>query len=411
MTKSKSRQTIVFFSSDTWNSLFRAPQHLVTRLTKNFDVVFIEPGRALGKNQFSEAIKGLTSVSGAKTSSPMEGLTVVPCLPNIPAFRTQLPASVLKVTYPLTSRLNFMYANWHIKKTLKALNVKDPIILLWGFGDYGIDAHRFFDTIDNALSCYLVYDESPDFSHNERVKTQLRAADDLTCKKADIVMGTSQSQVDRRTHLNEHVYFVPNGVDFAMFNEPYEQKVPVPADIADLPRPIIGFSGWMGYQMDIPLLLHVAKSFPDASLALLGPNTIPSSAELTELMNMPNVHFLGKKDPKNLASYFQVFDAALIPYALRGHVRYIYPLKLHEYLATGRAVVSSDLPNLYPHKDILRLAKSKEEFVEHIRAAFDDHAPEMVQARIAEAKKFSWDDRAADMTRIFKEHTGMQPVN
>ncbi len=403
-TPSDDMKTIVFVASDSWKSLFRAPQHLVSRLTKDFRVIFLEPGRAPEDNQAKKAVSGLGRVFKTETFSPMENLIVVPGLPNIPSFRTQLPESVLQVTYPITSRVNYSYNIWHFKRVLKQLNVVDPIVLLWGFGDYGPDVHRFFDDIDNSLSCFLVYDEGPDFAHNKRIQKILRKADDLTSKKADVVMGTSQSQVDRRKHLNEHVFFVPNGVDFEMFNTPYEDKVPVPADIADLPKPIIGFSGWMGYQMDVPLLLHVAKQFPDASVALCGPNTIPESAELTELMNMPNVHFLGKKDPRELASYFQVFDAAIIPYALKGHVKYIYPLKLHEYLATGRAVVSTDLPNLYPHKDILRIAKTKEEFVDHIRAAFDDHEPEMVRARISEAKKFSWDDRAADMKRIFLEH-------
>ncbi|MEM8859478.1 MAG: glycosyltransferase [Chloroflexota bacterium] len=403
MTESNQKKTIVFVAADSWHSLLRAPQHLVTRLTKEFNIIFLEPGRAPEDNQAQKAVSGLKSIFKVESYSPMENLTVVPGIPNIPVFRTQFPKWLLKLTYPVTSRINFSYNIRHYKRALKQLDVKDPIVLLWGFGDYGMDAHRFFDHIENALSCYLVYDESPDFAHNKRIQAQLRAADDLTCKKADVVMATSKSQLDRRLHLNDNVVFMPNGVDFAMFNSPFEKGVEVPADIIDLPKPIIGFSGWMGYQIDVPLLLHTSKQFPEASIVLLGPNTIPNSPELDDLMQMPNVHFLGKKDPNELASYFQVFDAAIIPYILKGHVRYIYPLKLHEYLATGRAVVSTDLPNLYPHEDILRIAKTRDEFVEHIRAAFNDQSPEMVRARIDEAKKYSWDDRAADITRIFNQ--------
>ena len=397
MSQPKNLKTIVCIAPDSWESLYRTQQQIMGRLAKDYRVIFYEPGRKLGDNQIKSAVNATKNFFSVNVTKPMENLEVVPGVPSLPLFRTQLPKSVLQISTPVTSRINYLYSVRHLKRTLKVLNVKDPILWLWGFGDFGISAPRLIDDIDNIGSCYLVYDEGPDFAHNVRIKEILRNADNIATQKSSFVITTSQSQLDRRIDLNSEILFMPNGVDFPHFNSPLVKDVALPADIANLPKPIIGFSGWMGYQMDVPLLIKIAERFSSGSLVLCGPNTIPASDELTQLMGMPNVHFLGSKKPQDLPAYFQAFDVATIPYVLEGHTRFIYPLKLHEYLAAGRAVVSTDLPNLYPHEDIVRIARSHDEYLTHLQNAIEDYSPEAVKIRTDLASQYSWDDRAKEV--------------
>ncbi|MEM9773429.1 MAG: glycosyltransferase [Chloroflexota bacterium] len=334
----------------------------------------------------------------------MDNLIVVTAPPHIPQFRNQLPQSILRFTFPFVSRLNYWYCRNYLKRALKQLSVQKSIVWLAGYGNYAVDAHRFFDDFENSLSCFQVYDEGPDFAHNKPVQKPLRDSDTLTAKKADVVITTSKSQFDRRENLNKNIFFMPNGVDFPMFNRALTDELPVPADIANIPKPIFGFSGWMGYQMDLELLGKIADSYPEASLVFLGPNDIEKSEKLSGLMAKKNVHFLGKKNREDLAAYFQKFDVAMIPYVMEGHTRFIYPLKLHEYLATGRSVVTTDLPNIYPHKELVHVTKTQDEFVKAIKIALDEYEPDQLAARVNLARQFSWDDRVEEIKQILEDH-------
>src|SRR5262249_44924368 len=140
----------------------------------------------------------------------------------------------------------------------------------------------------------------------------------------------------------------------------------VPADIASVPRPIIGFVGWLTGHIDVPLLRRIAEAFPACSLVLVGPDRLTAGADLDALRRQPNVIFLGRKDHAAVPAYLSVFDVALMPYVPSGHVLAAYPAKLHEYLAAGRAIVATALPELRPFEQVVWLAESRDEFIEKL---------------------------------------------
>jgi glycosyltransferase involved in cell wall biosynthesis len=117
---------------------------------------------------------------------------------------------------------------------------------------------------------------------------------------------------------------------------------------------------------------------------------------------MPNVHFLGRKALGSLPEYLKAIDVALIPYLLEGYTLTAYPLKLHEYLAAGRAIVSTALPELRPFSHVVRIAETRAEFISQIREALHDHGPQAIGARVAVARENTWENRVADMYRILQ---------
>jgi hypothetical protein len=283
---------------------------------------------------------------------------------------------------------------------MKAFDVKCPV--LWLYSPYDADLVGRFG---EKLACYFNYDEFPDMEHNARVKELIRQYDNRLTSRVDVVFATSRSQWARRRAINPDSYFIPNGVDFDLFNSALDPNLSLPAELAHIPRPIVGFVGWLGYHIDVELLWHVAESYPEYSLVLVGPDELSDAEGRRRLQTRPNVFFLGQKELDKLPHYLRVFDVALMPYAMnKGHVRSAYPLKLHEYLAAGRSIVAVALPELRPYDHVVRMAGTDDEFISHIREARFDYTPEAIQSRVAVARENTWDHRVAQIHHILERY-------
>ena len=208
----------------------------------------------------------------------------------------------------------------------------------------------------------------------------------------------------KRKKVNPNTYFVPNGVNFDLFHHALESSDPLPQDIAKIKRPIIGFTGMLGFHIDARLLLHIAVAYPDHSLVLVGPDRLPESEDLKKLKARHNVYFLGFRPLEELPEYIRAFDVALIPYILEGHVLSGYPQKLHEYLAGGKSIVATAMPELQPFSQFVRIANSLNEFVKFIPEAMKDYDSQTIERRVAVAKENTWEHRVKDYYRLISEH-------
>jgi hypothetical protein len=169
--------------------------------------------------------------------------------------------------------------------------------------------------------------------------------------------------------------------------------------------------GWLGYQIDIDLLVRVAEAYNHCSLVLVGPDEIPRDASLQKLRALSNVHFMGPKGRSSLAGYLKGFDVALIPYRLAGYTLSAYPLKLHEYLAAGRATVAVALPELRAFSHIVSIAETHEEFIRKVGEALNGQSPQAIEARVAEARQNTWDQRVDHIYCILQQHLSGCPQN
>ncbi|MCK4823060.1 glycosyltransferase, partial [bacterium] len=300
-------------------------------------------------------------------------------------------------TMPIVIKFNAWIHIRHIQRAIKVLDVREPI--LWLYSPYQVEMVGKFG---EKLACYYNYDEFSEFTGNLRIKNIIRRFDYQLSRKVDVVLASSRAQWKRRKVINPNTYFIPNGVDFDLFNRALLPNLSLPYDIATIRRPIIGFAGWLGYHIDVKLLRQVAEAYPDCSLVLVGPNALSKSDDLTKLYSLPNVFFLGQKERSELPNYLQVFDVGLMPYLLSGHIRSAYPIKLHEYLAAGRSIVSTALPELRPYGHLVLIAESHGEFIYQIGEALHDHSPQAIEARVAVARENTWDKRVAEIYRILQ---------
>jgi glycosyltransferase involved in cell wall biosynthesis len=393
-------ETILCIAPRNWRSLWRESQQIMSRMARQNRVLYFEPGRDGNEPLLAEMSRNWSNFFSVHGQTLHENLAVIPSPARLPIGRRHLPRHLLEVTTPWVAKTNNAILVRHVRRAMKVHDVKDPI--LWLYSPYNADLVGKFG---EKLTCYHNYDEFPDMVHNARIKRMLRQFDNRLSSRVDVVFATSRAQWQRRQAMNPDSYFVPNGVNFDLFNRALSANLPLPADLADIPRPIIGFAGWMGYQVDVELLYRVAETYADCSLVLVGPDQLPNTATRQRLRNRPNVFFLGQKEPDQLPNYLQVFDVALMPYLLNeGHVRSAYPLKLHEYLAAGRSIVTVALPEVRPFSGVVRMAETHDEFIRDIGQALGDHASEAIQARVAVAQENTWDHRVAEMYRVLEQH-------
>lgn len=390
-------ETILCISTRRWDSLWRSTQQVMSRIAAQNRVVYFEPGRNPDKPVISEFTRNFPNFFRMKINELHKNVFVVQTPSSLPHARQFLPRSVLRVTMPMLIKFNAWIEIIQVRRAMAELDIKSPI--LWLFSPYQVD---FIGKFGEKLACYHNYDEFSGFTQNSHILEWLRAQDEELCRQVSVIFATSRSQWEHRKPFNSNTHFTPNGVDFDLFNKALSPETTIPSDIASLKKPIIGYAGWLGYQMDIDLLLGIAETYADCSLVLIGPDVMPNNEKHRRLQAMPNVYFLGQKAMERLPEYLKAFDVALIPYLLEGYVLTAYPLKLHEYLAAGRAIVSTALPELTPYSHVVRIAKTHAEFINQIRDALLDQSPQIIDARVAVARENTWDNRVADMFRILE---------
>ncbi len=208
---------------------------------------------------------------------------------------------------------------------------------------------------------------------------------------ADVSYFTSRALLERKGPLARRAEFLPNGVDYAAFAGPQ----PEPPDLAQVPRPRVGYTGWLKQQLDWDLIESLARLRQDIQFVFVGGVSPQPGMEerLAPLRALANVHLLGGKSSEELAAYPQHFDACAMPYVVDGYTRYIYPLKLHEYLAGGRPVIGTPIHALEEFAGLNRLARDAGEWSAAIDGVLSGAAsgPEAVAARQAVARAQDWD--------------------
>jgi glycosyltransferase involved in cell wall biosynthesis len=142
----------------------------------------------------------------------------------------------------------------------------------------------------------------------------------------------------------------------------------------------------------------------------VGPRVLNSetNAIVDDMARLRNVHLLGQKTVKDLAAYPQHFDACVMPYLVDGYTNNIYPLKLHEYLASGKPVVGSPIRSLKDFDKVIALATTRAEWSEALTAALAPGAmsADTVTARQEVARQYDWSELTFDIARTICDRLG-----
>jgi glycosyltransferase involved in cell wall biosynthesis len=215
----------------------------------------------------------------------------------------------------------------------------------------------------------LVYQRTDRFEEFRGVDSQQIAGFDRDLKqRADLTLYCSHLLLEQERSSCRSVAFVDHGVDYDVFERASSDGSAEPRDIAEIPRPRAGFVGGIdAHTFDPELFIRVARALPDVSFVMVGACSLPQN-----WCTLPNVHLLGRRPYEDVASYMSSSDVLIMPWNNSPWIQACNPVKLKEYLATGRPIVSSPFHELAWYEGLVRVAGDTESFVRQIRAALAD---------------------------------------
>jgi glycosyltransferase involved in cell wall biosynthesis len=183
-----------------------------------------------------------------------------------------------------------------------------------------------------------------------------------------------------------------NGVEMDHFETPR----PLPADLAALPAPRIGYVGLLSHFLDLELLETLRRNRRGGTVVLVGPGTPATEAAVREFARREGVAVLGPRPYADVPAYMQGLDVGVIPFRAEDpFVKGINPNKVYQYLAAGCPVITSPLLDLAPSGADVQFAARPPELERALAAALD--APPDPSRRRAIARGHDWDALAARM--------------
>lgn len=213
-------------------------------------------------------------------------------------------------------------------------------------------------------------------------------------KKSDLCVANSTYLASYCKQYNPNSHYVGQGCDLEMFTN--KQELPIPGDIVPIKKPIIGYVGALqSIRLDMELLKHIAKTKPEWSIVLVGPED--EQFKVSSLHQIENIHFLGSKDPSTLPSFINSFDVCLNPQLINQVTIGNYPRKIDEYLAMGKPTVATRTEAMSVFEDHTYLGATKEDYVKLIEKALSEDNEEKHQQRIQFATTHTWENNVKEI--------------
>ena len=215
----------------------------------------------------------------------------------------------------------------------------------------------------------------------ERLVSVLRAAEGRFLACADVVFAWSEPIRERLAELHPNVLLATAAADL----EPLQEVAAVSGE-----EHTAVFAGALGFRFDERLAAESARLLPDWTLVLAGP---ADEGAVRALAGLPNVRLTGRFEHGELPALLARAAVALIPYRRNAFTDTLVPVKLVEYLAAGRPVVSTPIRAAEGFADVVAFAAGAEAFAEAVRAAARDDSPEARRRRVERARPYSWERR------------------
>ncbi len=277
-----------------------------------------------------------------------------------------------------------------INKELRELGFENSVLIL--NAPYWTPLLKYWEYSLLVYDCIDNYTEFEDLAKNEEYITE---AEKQLLDLADLVFTPSMGLYEEKMEVNKNTYLLPNGVDINHFNYQY-QPVEKPADILEYNK-IIGYFGAIAPWFDTELIASLARDLPETGIILIG----EVSTDITKLRDLANVKLLGEKPYGILPDYLAYFDLAVIPFKKNPLTEMTNPVKLYEYLAGGKPVLTTNLPEVEQFKSVVEIANNKEEFIglaEDILTGVESE--EEKKSRFDFVKSETWGNRAQRLREL-----------
>ncbi len=386
----------IIFSSVDWDFVWQGQQEIAVRLARlGGRVLYVENTTVRGP-RLSDAPRVMR-----RLVKWLRGTRRAATAPKVVSVLSPLIAP-----YPWKSWSRTINRRLFVSKVRRLADaLREPLV--WSFlaTPVVLDAVRACRKAGSVVIYYCV----ADFEKVVDDKVAFRRVEQELLREADLVFVNGEALRRRFAANHPCVRVYPFGVNAALFSP--RADLPEPPALAAVSRPRAGYIGGLHRHVAIDWLRFAAQRLPQVSFVLVGPAQVDVSA----LASLPNIHLIGQQPHSSLPAFVKSFDVCLVPYVDSDYTRSVVPTKLFEYLAMGRPVVSSALPEVLALRlptSVLRIAADAESFVVSIAQTIDERSSEAdCAARVGAVARYSWDRQFAAMledVRAVRETRGRQ---
>jgi len=344
---------IVAFTKD-WDDVPTCTTHVLREMAKTIPVLWVN---SIGTRKPDLAHPGH---AGRVLQRALRGIR--PAIHKENQLRVLSPLLIPKAQSVWAIRLNRRLMAAYIRREQRGW-MGEGAIEYWCFVPNAVDLlppptdHR--SPITDHFVIYYCVDDWGKFCNLDTA--WLESKERRLLERADVVFTPARYLEEKcRAMAGDRVHYVPHGVEYRKFRAALEGTVPIPADVAAFPHPLVGFYGNIYPWIDFALIEKLALARPDWTFVLIG----QVFCDVSGLEHVPNVHLLGRREHDELPGYCRAFDAAIIPYDLENpRMESVNPVKTRELLAAGVPVVAARIPELQGFGDHMRTCRSADEWI------------------------------------------------
>lgn len=214
-------------------------------------------------------------------------------------------------------------------------------------------------------------------------------------RRADIVLCTSDILLQETHTVRRDAILCPNGVDVEHFENPGAPPIRMHPILAR-GKPIVGYYGTLARWIDYDLIHSCAAALPECNFVLIGPDA-DGTFEASGLNKVENIFWIDAVPYADLPAYLACFDVATIPFVVNDLTKAVSPVKLFEYMAGGRPIVTTAIPECEKY-DIIGVAESTFDFIQWIMFSLPlSHDPIQTLTLQVEAHENTWAIRATQI--------------
>jgi glycosyltransferase involved in cell wall biosynthesis len=383
--------SIICLSSQEWHATLptNRQQVMLRAAQRGHQVLFVETGYFAGRDLWA-LLRGPARRSLARRLFSAEQV-----MPDV-LLRRSLNILPWGSKFRLSKAVNSAVTARHLRGV--AASLSRPVVLwIYDPGAVGLVGH-----FGEEFAVYDCVDDYAAYTASGRRREMVAQCDRMAVLRSALVFAVTTPIYERHRRLNSATHLVRNAGDYQHFAGAVDRAVAA-TEVSDLPRPVLGFAGnLVSSKVDFDLLEDVALARPESTVLLIGPAGPEAVSVLERLAGLPNVHWLGPKPYSKLPQYVAAFDVGLIPYVSNAYTQSCFPLKTYEYLAAGKPVVASGLPELSAMEPDVVLADEATTFIQAVETALcrNGIADRLRRQQLAAGN--SWDkktDRLLELVR------------
>lgn len=403
-----SGRDIVLISSIEWDFNWQGHQELATRLARDGNrVLYVENMgvRSPGLRDTRRVAQRLSHWAGSLFDGGVRQVS--------PNLHVCSPLIMPPFGSGVRRRLNRHLLLPLIRRAVNNLGLEPEVVWTFLPTDTAAALVRMLSKPRGVVVYYCIADFAELTPRPQDILESERSIIDMS----DVIFAQGARLAERCSRGGKRVEVCPFGVNFDLFmrnagghdgpsmSDPGGRGKHISAAelMSDLPRPIIGYVGGIHKVFDVQMMASMVRAKPDWSWVLVGPRQTPTR----EMTRMPNVYLTGPRPHEELPDFIRRFDVGIVPYILNGYTETVLPTKINEYLAMGKPVVSTNLPEVASfnsqHGVIITCPNHPKEFIASIERALlsaDRGAEETRRRAVAAAN--DWERRFERMSILVK---------